>query len=159
MAPQPVTPARLLEGVVRPAGESTRGVGLLVLRLATSAAVFGAHALPKLGEMASGQGHFPELVAEMGFPAPMLFAWMATLAQAGGAILIALGLLTRLGALAVLSTLLVGVIGVHWGDPFPVIEAGVAYIAALTAISLLGAGRLSLDHVLLERLRPSEPSV
>ena len=44
-----------------------------------------------------------------------------------------------------LTTLVVGVPAVHWGDPFGVVEAGVAYMAVLVAFTIAGAGRISLD--------------
>lgn len=125
--------------------------GLLAVRAYLAVALLYGHALPKLGEMLAGEGHFPELVAEMGFPMPALFAWLATLAQAGGAVLLLAGAVTRVGAFLVLSTLAVGIVGVHFGDPFPVVEAGVMYLVLLTFFAVVGAGGLSVDGWLQSR--------
>jgi len=146
----------LVERVLAPSPPRPQALGLLLLRIYVGSALLIAHAGPKLGEMISGHGHFPELVASMGFPAPTLFAWGATIAQFGGCLSIIFGLATRLGTLAVLSTLVVGVLGVHWGDPFKVVEAGVAYMISLSVITLLGPGTLSFDHVISRRLNRSD---
>jgi len=129
--------------------------GLAVLRTYVGLAILVAHAGPKLGEMLAGEGHFPELVADMGFPAPTFFAWLATVAQLGGALAVIAGAATRLGAVSVLSTLGIGIAGVHWGDPFAVVEAGLAYLATLLALALAGGGAFSVDH----RLSPPPPAL
>ncbi len=56
--------------------------------------------------------------------------------------------------MVVLTTLVVGVPAVHWGDPFGVVEAGFAYMAVLVAFTIAGAGRISLDALLLSHVRP-----
>ncbi len=142
-----------LEALSSTIEEPRASAGVAAVRVYVGAAILAAHALPKLGEMLSGHGHFPELVASMGFPVPNLFAWAATLAQVAGALLLMLGLGTRVAALMVVSTLGVGIVGVHWGDPFPVVEAGVAYIVVLLALLLAGGGRYSLDRQLLTSAR------
>ena len=143
---------RSAQAVLRSTEETWLSAGLALARVYFALAILLGHALPKLGEMIAGEGHFPELVAELGFPAPLLFAWLATLAQVGGTLLLALGLVTRVGALMILSTLAVGIISVHWGDPFPVVEAGVAYLVMLTVFVVVGGGRYALDRPLLARL-------
>ncbi len=122
------------------------GAGLLVLRVYVGGALLIAHALPKLRELGSGDPHFVQLVATLGFPAPELFAWLAALTQAAGSAALILGLMTRPAALGVASTLVVGMIGVHVGDPFAVVEAGISYVAAMSTLAIVGPGDLSLDR-------------
>lgn len=134
------------------ASESLMSLIMLGLRVYLASILLIVHAWPKAVELWTGHGHFPALVAKMGLPAPMLFAWMATLAQIGGSLMLAVGLFTRLGSFFVLSTLLVGIPSVHWGDPFRMVEAGVMYMILLAAFIGMGAGRYSLDAMLLGRL-------
>lgn len=122
------------------------GVGLLAIRMYVGGALLVAHAVPKLRELGAGDPHFVHLVATMGFPAPALFAWLAALTQAAGSAALGLGLVTRPAALGVASTLLIGMIGVHHGDAFAVVEAGSAYVAVMLALAMIGPGDLSLDR-------------
>lgn len=138
------------------AKDSWHDAALAALRTYTGLVIFVAHAWPKLAELVNGRGHFPELVAEMGFPAPMLFAWLATLSQVVGTLLLLAGAATRLGALMVLSTLTVGIVGVHFGDPFPVVEAGLLYLVVLGLFVVVGGGRYSLDRWVLSSQRQAE---
>ena len=106
---------------------------------------------------------FAEGVGKMGFPLPLLFAWLAALSEFAGGICLILGLGTRLAALFVSFTMLVAAFLAHkahlqllvalglfsaspdeiksWGKP----ELALAYLAASLAILLMGGGRFSLD--------------
>src|SRR5690606_4006629 len=81
------------------AGAATKlgDVGLAVLRVGTGLMLAFGHGQNKVwGEDRLGPpAGFVEGVGELGFPAPLLFAWMAALAEFVGGILIAIGLLTR----------------------------------------------------------------
>lgn len=133
------------------ASERARAFGLLLLRGYVGAVVLLAHGLPKLAELVQGQRHFVELVAGLGFPAPTLFAWLATGAQlAGGAALI-VGAATRVAALLVAFTISVGAVGVHLREGFSALELGFAYLAMLATVTLLGPGELSLDRLIQGR--------
>ena len=125
-------------------------LGLLLLRLALGLSMALAHGL---GKVPPPQG-FVDGVANLGFPAPLVFAWAAGLAELAGGILLAAGLLTRPAALFLLVTMLVAYFGAHAEDPFGQKEMAYVYGAAFLAILLAGPGRISLDRI-LGRVRSS----
>jgi putative oxidoreductase len=122
--------------------------GLLLLRLGLGGA-FVVHGTPKLlggpetwqalgGAMTNLGVHF----------APALWGLAAALSEAGGGLLLALGLLFRPACAALLATMGVA-LAMHFGkgDSFLVyshaLEDGVVFLALLIA----GPGRLSLDRL------------
>lgn len=131
--------------------EPWRSYALLLLRGYVGAAVLLAHGIPKLAQLTCGDHHFVELVASLGFPAPTLFAWLATVAQVAGSAALIAGAATRLAALGVASTIAVGVVGVHLGEGFKALELGFAYVVMMVTVALLGAGDLSLDRLVRDR--------
>jgi uncharacterized membrane protein YphA (DoxX/SURF4 family) len=50
----------------------------------------------------------------LGLPLPALMAWMATLAEVGGAVLLAIGLATRWISIPLIITMTVAALSVHW---------------------------------------------
>jgi putative oxidoreductase len=88
--------------------------------------------------------------AEYGFPAPDVVAYITSMAEITLPILLVLGLATRLAALALL--VMTGVIQLVVPDGWPNFHLPWAAIAI--AIIALGAGPLSLDHLIFERLWP-----
>jgi putative oxidoreductase len=124
--------------------------GILALRLLLGAAI-AAHGAQKLfgsfgGYGLKGTGGFFE---GLGFRPGVPFAAAAGLSEFGGGILLALGLLTPVGAAAVLSTMVVAMISVHvkngfWGTNNG-IEMPFLYAAAAIGIGLMGPGAFSLD--------------
>jgi putative oxidoreductase len=103
---------------------------------------FGGHGL-------SGTGAFFE---GMGFPQGKRQAFLAGLFEAGGGLLIALGLFTPFAAAAIIAVMTVAVIKVHAAKGVWVTEGGFEYNAVLTAVVFalagVGAGDWSLDHAL-----------
>jgi putative oxidoreductase len=103
---------------------------------------FGGHGL-------SGTGAFFE---GMGFPQGKRQAFLAGLLEAGGGLLIALGLFTPFAAAAIIAVMTVAVIKVHAAKGVWVTEGGFEYNAVLVAIVFalagVGAGDWSLDHAL-----------
>jgi putative oxidoreductase len=113
--------------------------------------------------LASGQSRFVEGVAAMGFPAPLLFAWLSALAEFAGGLGVVLGLFTRwAAALATVNMFVAGFLrhqahrhllswlGIApaseealkaWGNP----ELALAYLTILAGVALLGPGRFSID--------------
>lgn len=139
-----------------------RDLGLLILRLAGLYLAI-SHGWGKVVGLSSGQGGFVKGVAEMGLPAPLLFAWAAALAEFAGGILVTVGLGTRVAAAFAASTMAVAAFGRHhahghllnalgvapvsdevskgWGNP----ELALIYLLAFVAIALLGPGRFAID--------------
>lgn len=68
----------------------------------------------KLADMESTIAWFGNPEWGLGLPAPALMAWLATLSEAGGAILLLLGLGTRWVAIPLIITMIVAAVKVHW---------------------------------------------
>ncbi|MEZ5979981.1 MAG: DoxX family protein [Planctomycetota bacterium] len=127
---------------------------LLLLRLVTGVAM-AIHGYPKMfgfGENVEFNG-----MKWMGADswAPGWLQFMAALAEFGGGIAIALGLLTRLSAFGMACTMGVAVYTHAWikSDPFVANEGGsyekaAVYLAISLLLLAMGAGRHSADRAL-----------
>lgn len=125
-------------------------IGLLLLRLAVGLTL-AAHGAQKLfgwfgGPGLDATGQFFEMI---GFRPGRRHALMAGLAETGGGLLLALGLLTPVAAALVFSVMLVAAVTVHIKKGFFAQNGGYEYtlvlgIAALT-VAFTGPGLLSLD--------------
>ncbi|MFE4666802.1 DoxX family membrane protein [Streptomyces sp. NPDC056716] len=129
-----------------------RDLGLLLLRLSTGG-MLAAHGAQKLfgwfgGHGIEGTGRFMESV---GFRPGLPSATAAGLAEAGGGVLLALGLATPAAGAAAAGAM-AGAAAVHAPNGFFVQDGGYEYAAALglaaTGLAVSGPGRLSLDHAL-----------
>ena len=98
-----------------------------------------------------GAGKFPPSqqliggVEALGFPAPAVFAWLATLAELGG-FFIAIGFLTRPAALMLFVTMAVAVFGRHAAGPMNVKEMAMLYMFFSLVFFTRGASRWSIDR-------------
>lgn len=106
--------------------------------------VTGVHVGPPQG--------FVDAVASMGFPVPVLFAWLATLAETLVAVLLGLGLFTRPAALILVFNMGVAAFVAHGGDPWFMTgqgtrakEMAMLYLLPFLLFMVIGAGNLSLD--------------
>lgn len=127
-------------------------LALLVLRVVVGLVV-AAHGAQKLFGVWGGPGMagFTGWLASMRLKPAPLWAWLAALAEFGGGIMIALGLLSPLGALGVAATMLMAIISAHWPKFFSSdngMEFPLALLAAAVAIILAGPGAYSLDAAL-----------
>ncbi|MGW2210462.1 DoxX family protein [Streptomyces sp. NPDC001781] len=129
-----------------------RDVGLLLLRLSTGG-VLAAHGAQKLfgwfgGHGLVGTGQFMESV---GFAPGRASATAAGVAEAGGGVLLALGLATPAAGAAAAGAM-AGAAALHVPNGFFAQEGGYEYAASLglaaAGLAVTGPGRLSLDHVL-----------
>lgn len=126
-------------------GSAAADLGLLVLRVFLGLSLAFGHGLGKLPPRPG----FVEGVAKLGFPAPEFFAWAAGLAEFAGGILLALGLLTRPSALAILFTMCLAGFLRHAPDPYPTKEKAFAFAAAALLFLLAGSGRFGLDRIVM----------
>ena len=133
------------------ANERTTDIGLLILRVCSAIALVLLHGLGKLPPKPG----FIGMVGGMGFPAPELFAWLATLAELGGGLLIALGLLTRPAAFLQVGHFLFVVLLAHAGQSFKERELPFLFLVIALTLLFTGAGRYSVDAAL--RGRPRYP--
>jgi putative oxidoreductase len=105
--------------------------------------VFGAWGGPGWAKFTAG------MEAPFAFMRPSwLWLAMAAIAELVGGVLVLLGLLTRVGAFFLAVTMLVAMLGVHWGAFF--MPRGIEYTVALLGMSLAllvaGGGRFSVDE-------------
>jgi putative oxidoreductase len=128
-------------------------LGLLVLRLVMGLTM-AAHGGQKLFGWFGGPGATATagLFAKLGFRRPAVMAVMAGVAELGGGVLFAAGLLTPLAALAITIVMLNAFLTVHRPRGFFVTSGGYEYNLVIGAIAVavaaIGPGRASLDNAL-----------
>ena len=128
--------------------DSDPNPGLLILRVFLGAALL-THGW---GKMFGGLEQFTGFVASLGVPAPSVMAFLAAFAESFGAILLAIGLLTRPAAFLIVATMAVAVFGAHKGAAFSVQEAAWLYLVPALFFLLKGAGQWSLDRIVSKKL-------
>lgn len=128
-------------------------LGLLVLRVVLGV-IFAAHGAQKLfgsfgGPGLKGMAGFHE---QLGIKPPYFMAVLAGLTEFVGGILVAVGFLTPLAAVALIVTMVVAVLTVHLRNGFFAQNGGYEFNLALAgmalALLLTGSGALSLDGAL-----------
>lgn len=153
--------------------EKLEDIPLLFLRVIL-AYTFYSPAMTKFSAIEQTASFFEYL----GIPLPLFNAYLAAGTELLGAILLTLGLLTRLVSVPLLIILIVAIATVHgangfnvilpgseWNDPYVngvavkgtvvVLQNGyemvMYYMAMLMILATKGAGRLSLDHLFFKR--------
>ncbi|HEX7119899.1 MAG TPA: DoxX family protein [Longimicrobiales bacterium] len=133
------------------------GWGLALLR-AVLGLIFLVHGWDKLfGE--AGVAGFAQNLASLGFPAPDVLAWAATLVEFLGGLLLIVGWLTRWTAAVIFVEILIATFVSHVQHGFfvyrPEGEWGYEYnlllLAGLATLVLAGSGKLALDDWLVRR--------
>ena len=128
-------------------------IALLALRLVVGL-TFVAHAAPKLFRVFGGGGiqGTADAFDQIGLRPSKLNAWLAALSELGGGVLIALGLVTPIGAAAVIAVMTAAVLTVHLRNGFFATNNGYEYnlVLAIAAFALagIGPGDWSLDNAL-----------
>jgi putative oxidoreductase len=123
------------------------GVGLLIFRIVTGLALM-QHGWMKVQHPFSWMGPTG---------APPIMQGLATLGEFGGGLAILLGLLTPIGCLGVICTMIGALVLVHlpmhqpWVGKGMTMEAPLGYLAAAVMLFLTGPGRYSLDGKLFGR--------
>jgi putative oxidoreductase len=93
---------------------------------------------------------------QMGIPAPGFFGPFVALVEFFGGIAITLGLLTRLAALGIGSTMVVAILTVHLKQGFfnpGGVEFPLSLLGSAIALLIAGAGAYSVDAVIAKRLQ------
>jgi putative oxidoreductase len=128
-------------------------LGLLILRLVVGLTV-AAHGAQKLFGWWGGPGMaaWTQTVKKLRIRPAQPWAWIAVLSEFGGGLLLALGLLSPLGSLAIAGAMLVAIATVHMARGFWAGKGGYEFnlslIAGVAAIALIGPGAYSLDSAL-----------
>jgi uncharacterized membrane protein YphA (DoxX/SURF4 family) len=91
----------------------------------------------KLADIDSTIGWFGNPDWGLGLPMPELMAWAATLTEAGGAILLLIGLATRWISIPLMVTMLVAAVTVHWPQGWAAIAETPEAAERLTAATSL----------------------
>ena len=141
-------------GLCRSTEDFGKGISMLALRL-FAAYEFGEAGLAKW----RGENWFADIRDAFPFPFDLLpagLSWnLAMGAELVVPILLVLGLLTRLGALALMILTAVAWYAVHAGNGYNVCDNGykMAFIYLLLLLPLLlqGAGKYSLDYLLFRK--------
>lgn len=118
-------------------------IALLLLRLIFGGNMLLNHGLGKVEKIWNGElSAFADPLG-MGTELSLI---LAAFAEALCALLVTLGLYTRLATIPLIITMTVAAFVIHWSDPLQTKETGLLYLAAFTAIFLTGPGRYSLDE-------------
>jgi putative oxidoreductase len=121
--------------------ETWTALGLLILRVSVAGMMLFGHGLPKLMHFGAMSASFPDPLG-LG---PAVSLALAILGEVVCAILLALGLFTRLAAVPFLVTMLTAAVLVHSADPWAKKELALLYAVPALALLFTGAGAFSLD--------------
>lgn len=124
-------------------------IGLFLLRVSISGMLIVWHGWPKIESFADRLDSFPD---PLGVGTPLSLS-LAIFAEVLCALLVMLGLATRLAAIPVVVNMSVAAFMVHMHDPWSKKEFALLYALPFLALVFTGAGRLSLDHVWLRSRR------
>lgn len=127
-------------------------LALLAFRCAIGAVMFahGWNHIFRGGKIQGTAGWF----ASLGMKPGILHAWLASLAELAAGASLVLGLLTPLGAAAVVGTMTVALVTNHRGNGFFIFRPGEGWeyvmtlIACGVALGVVGPGQWSLDEAL-----------
>lgn len=117
-------------------------LGWAIIRVVAGASMAAFHGYRKVFE--GGAARLAGTVAELGLPFPLVNAWIASLSEFVGGILLAIGLATRAAGLFLAGTMAVAIYS-HLGDPLNKLELPGLFLAISVAAMLMGSGRYGLD--------------
>lgn len=138
--------------------ESKSGYSTLALRIPIGI-IFMAHGAQKLFGWFGGYGleGTGQWIASIGLGPGMLMAFLAGSGEFFGGLAILLGILTRPAAAVLSVTMLVAIFAVHFEHGLFMsnggYEFGLALLAASVSLMMSGAGKLSIDQIISQRLR------
>lgn len=115
-------------------------LGILVLRLVGGATMLLAHGWPKLAGFQERMNVFPD---PLGIGSSLSLG-LAIFAEVGCAILLILGVLTRLASIPLFITMAVAFFIVHADDPFGRKELAFVFLGIYASTFFLGGGQFSL---------------
>jgi putative oxidoreductase len=121
-------------------------LGPLFLRLGVGT-VFAVHGWQKFD---GGVSNFAKVLTSLDVPAPEIVAWLQTMAEGLGGLLLIIGLMTRFVTLPLIATMIGAILLVKVNVGFVVsgragAELDTALLAGLLCLLFIGPGRISLD--------------
>jgi len=124
-------------------------LGPLLLRVGVGV-VFAVHGWQKFD---GGVSNFAPFLQSLNVPAPELVAWLQTIAEGVGGLMLIAGVLTRLVTVPLIVTMVGAIALVKVDVGFTVADAAgaeldVALLAGLLGLLFIGPGRLSVDGLL-----------
>lgn len=122
-------------------------LGLAILRIFAGTALAFAHGI---GKMPPSED-FIQNTGKLGFPAPVIFSWAASLSEFAGGILLALGLFTRLSSFFIAFTMFVAAFAQHLQDGFEKQEKALMYLFIALLFVGTGSGQLGVDAMIRDR--------
>jgi putative oxidoreductase len=122
-------------------------LGKLGARLTFGGVMLVSHGIPKLMGFSQLMNSFPD---PLGI-GNSLSLGLAIFAEVLCALLLALGLFTRLTAVPLAFTMVVAGVFVHASDPWKRKELAFIYLFGYIICALLGSGKLSLDFLLRKK--------
>jgi putative oxidoreductase len=130
----------------------SKDVSALILRLAFGYVLLHAHGWEKLGIIFGGQEI--KFMDPIGLGTTLSF-YLAAFAEGLMAILLILGLITRVAAMILIGNFLV-ILYAHvamFGEPLMTLELQLFYLFAFVLILILGPGKYSLDNMLFNKAK------
>ena len=118
-------------------------IALLIARIAGGAFML-THGIPKLQKLQAGTGKFMNF---MGLGSEMT-GILAVCSEVGFALLLLIGLLSRVSAGVLAFTMIIAAFVAHAGDPFKNREMALMYLVIYLILLLSGPGRFSVDALL-----------
>lgn len=129
-----------------------KDIVLLVVRVFVGFAML-SHGFPKLQMLLAG-GKI-EFFDFMGL-GPQVSLILTVFAEFVCSILLILGLFTRVSLGFLIFTMIIAAFVVHGADPFEKREMSLIYLSVYLLLMVIGAGKVSVDHMIERRKRASE---
>ena len=142
---------KVISSVISP-NQRFLSLGLLFLRVLVGITML-THGLAKLTSFSELSSTFPDPIGLGG----TLSLVMIICAEVGCSIFLIVGAFTRLATIPLIFSMLVVILIVHGNDPFQVKELPLLYLGVYIFLFFTGAGKISLDSILLKKINTSIP--
>lgn len=140
---------KVISSVISP-NQRFLSLGLLFLRVLVGITML-THGLAKLTSFSELSSTFPDPIGLGG----TLSLVMIICAEVGCSIFLIVGAFTRLATIPLIFSMLVVLLVVHGSDLFQVKELPLLYLGVYIFLFFTGAGKISLDSILLKKINTS----